>query len=128
MSIAFDELAYICLYCADLDASLHFYRDVLGLRIERHDPAFCQFALGATKLGLEPGGWRKPGQKGWNENPVLLQFRARSLEQLEAMNRHLEAQGVTLLARSVAASYGVITNFLDPDGNKLEVLFQAPSQ
>ena len=49
---------------------------------------------------------------------------ARSLEDLEAMTRHLEAHGVTVLARAVAGSYGVFTNFLDPDGNKLEVLFQ----
>lgn len=124
MSIAFDDLAYICLYCAQLDESIRFYRDVLGLHIERHSPDFCAFALGATRLGLEPGGWRKAGQRGWTENPVLLQFRARSLEQLEAMNCQLVAHGVRLLARSVPTSYGVVTNFLDPDGNKLEVLYQ----
>ena len=76
MPITFDDLAYICLYCAQLDDSIRFYHDVLGLRIERNDPDFCQLALGATKLGLEPGGWRKATQKGWTENPVLLQFRA----------------------------------------------------
>jgi catechol 2,3-dioxygenase-like lactoylglutathione lyase family enzyme len=124
MSIAFDDLAYVCLYCADLDESVRFYRDVLGLHIQRHTPDFCQLALGATRLGLEPGGWRKGTQKSWTENPILLQFRAHSLDELEAMNRQLEAHGVNLLARSVATNYGVVTNFLDPDGNKLEVLYQ----
>src|SRR4028119_412046 len=101
MSISFTNIAYICLYCADMDESVHFYCDVLGLRIERADPNFCQFALGAAKFGLEPGGWRKAGQKSWAENPILLQFRVQSLEQLEAMNRQLEAHGVMLLARSI---------------------------
>ncbi len=128
MSIPFDDIAYICLYCANLDESIRFYRDVLGLRIERHAPAFCQFATGATKLALEPGGWRKAAQKALTENPVLLQFRAGSREQFEAMNRQLETHGVTLLARSFPASYGVVTNFLDPDGNKLEVLYQGDAQ
>ncbi len=57
--LACDALAYICLYCANMDESIRFYRDVLGLRIERHNPDFCQFALGSTRLGLEPGGWHK---------------------------------------------------------------------
>ncbi len=124
MSLACDDLASICLCCAQLDESIRFYRDVLGLRVERRDPAFCQFALGTTRLGLDPGGWRKGAQKGWTENPVLLQLRAHSLDELEAMNRQLESQGVILLTRSGAASYGVVTNFLDPDGNKLDLLYQ----
>ena len=124
MSIAFDDLAYICLYCAQLDESIRFYRDVLGLTIERRDPEFCQLALRGTRLGLEPGGSRKATEKGWAENPILLQFRAHSVDELEAMNRQLETQGVTLLTRSRVTSYGVVTNFLDPDGNKLEVLYQ----
>jgi catechol 2,3-dioxygenase-like lactoylglutathione lyase family enzyme len=128
MSSLFTDIAYICLYCANMEESIHFYGEVLGLRVERHHPDFCQFSLGTVRLGLEPGGWRKGGQKSWSENPVLLQFRAHSLEQLEAMNRQLEAHTVTLLARSIATSYGVITSFLDPDGNKLEVLYKEDTQ
>ena len=61
-----------------------------------------------------------------SENPVLLQFCAHSLEQLEAMNCQLEASGVKLLVRSLPLSHGVVTNFLDPDGNKLEALYACP--
>lgn len=128
MSASLDSIAYVCLYCANLEESIRFYHEVLGLRIERHAPTFCQLAAGVTKLGLEPGGWRKETQKNLRENPVLLQFRAQSLEQLEALNRQLEAQGVVLLARSVPTGYGVITNFLDPDGNKLEILYSEDVQ
>lgn len=126
MTIAFDTVAYICIYCADLDISMRFYRDVLALPLVRRDPDFCQFALQGTSLGLERGGWRKSSQKMPSENPVLLQFRAHSLEQLEAMNCQLEASGVKLLVRSLPLSHGVVTNFLDPDGNKLEVLYTYP--
>jgi len=41
MSIPFDDIAYICLYCANMEESIRFYRDGLGLRIEHHDPTFC---------------------------------------------------------------------------------------
>jgi predicted lactoylglutathione lyase len=58
------------------------------------------------------------------ENPVLLQFKAESQEHLEAMNQHLEAYGITLYDRSTQTSYGTITNFCDPDGNRLEILYE----
>ena len=59
------------------------------------------------------------------ENPILLQFRAESKEHLEAMNKSLEEKGVKLFDRSKQTSYGLITNFCDPDGNKLEILYQS---
>ncbi len=49
MPIRFDDLAYICLYCADLDESIRFYHEVLGLRVERNDPDFCQLALAVCR-------------------------------------------------------------------------------
>lgn len=55
---------------------------------------------------------------------MLIQFHADNLRQLEQMNRRLESHGVSLMNRSRQMSYGIITNFLDPDGNKLEILFQ----
>lgn len=43
---------------------------------------------------------------------------------LEEMNKRLEEKGVRLLDRSKETSYGTITNFCDPDGNKLEIIYQ----
>ena len=56
MTIPFDTVAYICIYCADLDTSMRFYRDVLALPPVRRDPDICKFALQGTSLGLERGG------------------------------------------------------------------------
>ncbi|MBI4162281.1 MAG: VOC family protein [Candidatus Aenigmarchaeota archaeon] len=56
------------------------------------------------------------------KNPVLIQFVANSKKELEAMNKHLEKSNIKILRKSEKRSYGTITNFLDPDGNVLEIL------
>ena len=118
----FSRIAYICLYCSNVDDSIRFYRDVLGLKVLSQSPEFTCFDTGATKLAIEPGGVRKNGKKELSENPVLLQIAAHSAEELAAMDRHLETHGVKLLTRSKSTPYGIITNFVDPDGNKLEII------
>ncbi len=124
----FRNLAYVCLYVADFEGSIKFYRDILEL--EAVDPGrdisnadFYAFKTGETLLALEPGGSKKHSEKSKAENSYLLQFRAHSLDELEGMNRQLESKGVILNLRSEKTSYGTITNFLDPDGNLLEIIF-----
>ena len=85
---------------------------------------FYAFNTGTGRLGLEGNGVKQDRLKTVAENPVLLQFKAESRAHLEAMNQHLEAHGVTLYDRSVETSYGILTNFCDPDGNKLEILYE----
>lgn len=120
-------ITHVCLYVADMERSTAFYRDVLGLKpLPKHTtPNFFAFDAGGVMLGLEPNRVSKNGEKTKAENPVLLQFRADSLEDLEEMNRRLESHNIKLINRSKTMSYGIITNFLDPDGNKLEILFQS---
>lgn len=77
-----------------------------------------------TNHSLERNGVRKNEMKTKEENPVLLQFKAESLEQLEEFSKHLEERGVKVFDRLKQTSYGFITNFCDPDGNKVEVISQ----
>ena len=126
---ALRTIAYICLYTSDLRAAVRFYRDILGLEPTAPDANldttdFYSFNTGTGRLGIEGNGVKQDRMKTVAENPVLLQFKAESREHLEAMNRHLEAHGITLYDRSIETSYGTLTNFCDPDGNKLEILYE----
>jgi catechol 2,3-dioxygenase-like lactoylglutathione lyase family enzyme len=126
---ALRTIAYICLYTSDLRESVRFYRDILGLEPTAPDAdlatvGFYAFNTGTGRLGLEGNGVKQGRLKTVAENPVLLQFKAESRAHLEAMNQHLAAHGVTLYDRSTETSYGIITNFCDPDGNKLELLYE----
>lgn len=120
----FSKIGYICLYVSDFDASILFYRNGLGLEPDTKVSTgnFFAFKTGDTQLALERGGFKKTVEKTREENPILLQFRADSPEELEEMNKQLEIHGVYLFKRSQKNSYGMSTNFLDPDGNKLGIV------
>lgn len=127
--MSFSKIAYICLYVSNIRESIEFYRDVLELEplspesnISNID--FYAFKTGETILALEPMGLKKRSEKTKAENPYLLQFRADSLDELERMNEQLESKGVILGTRSQKTSWGTITSFIDPDGNKLEIIFE----
>lgn len=122
MNLDFSQLAYICLYCFDMKASLTFYRDILGLKVISESEDFVSFDTGDIQLAIEPNGCRKEEQKKHHENPYLLQIRVDSEENLEQMDRHLSSKGVKMLFESIKTDYGILTAFLDPDGNKLELI------
>ncbi len=125
MTIDFSRIAYLCLFCSDLERSIAFYHGVLGLTIERRDPEFCKLRTVGVSLGLEPGGTCVDRQKTRAENPLLLQFSAASPAALAMMTEHLEAHGVPIKDRCREMPYGMITAFLDPDGNRLEIMYDS---
>jgi lactoylglutathione lyase len=45
-------MAYVILYVSDLDTSIAFYRDVLGLPYKFQDAGYAEFATQGTRLGL----------------------------------------------------------------------------
>ncbi|SRR5258705_4616376 len=121
----FNQIGYVCLYVSDLQESINFYQNVLGLELDTNVSTdnFFAFKTGNPQLALEKGGVKKDSEKNKAENPVLLQFLADTPEMLEAMNKRLEERGVTLLKRSQESSWGISTNFLDLDGNKLSIVY-----
>ena len=117
------------MYVSNIEESIEFYRDVLELEplVSESNPSnvdFYAFKTGEILLAVEPSGFKKHSEKTKAENPYLLQFRADSEDELESMNRRLESKGVILVARSEKTNYGTITNFIDPDGNKLEIIYE----
>ncbi len=123
------SLAYTCLYVSNMNESVQFYQDILGLEPahSEEDPkasSWYAFKTGQTVLALEKNGVKKEGLKSKAENPILVQFAVESPHKLEELNQQLESRGVKLLERSRRTNYGLITNFCDPDGNKLEIICQ----
>ena len=46
------RLTYAIKYVADMDKSVAFHRDVLGLELKFHSPFWSEFATGGTTLAL----------------------------------------------------------------------------
>ena len=123
--VAFDQVGkYTPLIVSDLRASLHFYRDVVGLKQLPGDEhaRYAELALGAGKLALAEEA----------AIPVVSQETSLPLATLTGEKRRLlfsvpngEAVREKLAAEGVATEPGDqewITRFSDPDGNTVEIM------
>ena len=121
------DIAYICIFAWNFEESVAFYRDILGLEenLPKSTENFHALKVGTTYIGIERNGTRKDGQKTKAENAVLVQFKAHSLDELKRITEELKAKNVRMLKTLVETHYGTFTNFLDPDGNKLEIIYQS---
>src|SRR5687767_859609 len=128
MKALFNEISYINLYSSNNKKLINFYRDIVGITPQDNqdeDSHWYGFETKNIIFAIEPQENRKGYPFDFNtNNPILIQFKAESLEQLEEMNKQLETAGVKLLRRSEKRSYGLVTNFTDPDGNILEILLE----
>lgn len=119
--------SYICLFVSDLARSVAFYQDVLGFEplseLTTENFKAFRFQEGLV-LGLEPNGSSPGREKTKAENAVILQFRAASLEELKDQTEELQERGVLVQDSLQTVSFGTRTSFLDPDGNRLEILYQ----
>ena len=109
-------LSVVYLYVRDLDRSLAFYRDVLGIPLAGSDGAWAEARLGSTRFALHAlhSGAGEP-----RSGTVRVDFEVEDIDQAAA---RLEATGVSV-GEIQRERYGSHCTFVDPDGYELE-LFQ----
>jgi predicted enzyme related to lactoylglutathione lyase len=82
------------------------------------------FDTGTVQFAIEPMSNRDKYKFDYEKkNPVLIQFKAVSMEDLTQMTERLEKAGVVIGQRIMKKSYGTVTTFVDPDGNVIELLY-----
>jgi len=112
----------ILLRPADLDRSLHFYRDVLGLAVYRQfgtpaDPGVV-FFLGSGMLEVSGRSDGPPGRS------VMLWLQVRDAH---AEHEQLAAAGVRVLRPPMTEPWGLIEMWIeDPDGVRI-VIVEVPA-
>ena len=136
------KLSHVGIYVRDMERSLRWYQEVLGLKLSDYLPA------GNTQEPAAPHGicWLRyddlhhelvlvqlpPGalQAGETGRPGSLQqvaFRLGSEAEVEAACARLQAAGIEILRppRRQRMSGGLQFYFADPDGNKIELFSSA---
>jgi predicted enzyme related to lactoylglutathione lyase len=113
--------ALMIVWCqaSDMDRSVAFYRDVLGLSLEFSSPHWSQFRIGSMRLGLHPSlsGKTPPHGEygsGW--------FVGLEVDDLKALRGRLEAVGAPVHGDYHEVPGGTVLDFADPDGNVIEAM------
>lgn len=100
---------------SDMDRSLEFYRDVLGLKATYTSPHWSSLQLGATRIGLHPPFDRETEARGGGWVCGL------EVDDIRAFRSRLEAASV-LCTDYHDTPAGAIFDFSDPDGNRLQAM------
>ncbi|MCH2110754.1 MAG: VOC family protein [Polyangiaceae bacterium] len=116
------RLGYMCLFVEDFEKAAHFYEHVLQLPVKERTEDFLGFDAGACVLGLEPRGKGSNEEKSRAQNPYVVQFSLESRAEFTAWGERLREQNVRILLANEELTFGTLTAFLDPEGNRLELL------
>ena len=121
------SVQYVIRYVADLDRSIAFYRDVLGLRFKLRGEGYAEFDTGAVRFGLFERAkvpellGREAGPPGPDGEVALI------VEDVDAEAEQLRGAGVEILTGPVDRPWGHRTVHLaDPDGLVVELAQEIP--
>jgi lactoylglutathione lyase len=130
-----DRLAYVILYVEDLDRSVRFYRDVIGVALRFADDAFAELDTEGTRFGLFPRS-RLPdllGPKAVAEPTGGPADRTPGAEvcfvvpDVDHQAERLRAAGAEVLSGPTDRPWGHRTLHLrDPDGHVVELAQEIP--
>jgi len=126
MAVPIRQIAEVALVVSDIDRSVRFYTEVLGLPLwERHERnATVRLANGFIGLWL-PGAWEIPASANWAA--IRLEGGGRShivfyihADDADAALANLQRHGVRYYGPRVNEKGEVHIDFEDPDGHMLE--------
>jgi lactoylglutathione lyase len=125
-----DRVGYVILFVADLERSVAFYRDVIGLPFKLQGDGYVEFATQGTKFGLydrnrldELTGRGSELPRSPGGEVVFL------VEDVDAEAERLRGAGATILKGPVDRAWGHRTLHVeDPDGFVVELAEEIPRQ
>jgi lactoylglutathione lyase len=124
-----ETIDYVVLYVRDLEASIAFYRIVLGLPFKFQESGYAEFATQGTKFALYdrrrlPGLIGRDASGGGPAGEVLL-----LVDDVDGEAERLGGLGVEILAGPVDRPWGHRTLHVhDPDGFVVELAQEIPRQ
>jgi predicted enzyme related to lactoylglutathione lyase len=109
------KLGLVMVVVKDMDRSVAFYRDVLGLKLQFQTPEWSQFDAGNIHVGLHA------------ESDTLKTHPTESaqfgfyVEDIQKTVADLKGKGVHILRPPKQEDFGILSIFTDPDGYHIEV-------
>lgn len=118
---------------ADLDESIAFYRDVLGLELSERREKDAFFQIGShdvVALIQYPGGRERFDEemrpRNWGKAFTHFGLTAGSSKEVFAFQDHLRERGIRIVKEAYERWDGASLYFLDPNGYTLEYIYFEP--
>lgn len=112
------RLNYAIIFVSDMQRSVAFYRDVLGLPLKFESPAWTEFATDGATVALHAG--EKGAAAGDREAPGTCRP-GLSVPDLDAFHRRMVERKVTCLEPPKAVFGSRLAQYADPDGLTISV-------
>jgi predicted enzyme related to lactoylglutathione lyase len=105
-------ISAVWLPVSDMQRSVVFYRDSLGLEVLEHDGDWSEVTAGDQRIGLNSG--ESPAGDGG----AVIAF---AVDDMDATVEELKGRGVEFAGEVSEHPWGRLAPFKDPDGNDLQV-------
>ena len=124
----FKKVDYVMITVSDMNRSVKFYRDTLGIAMKFESPGWSEFETGETTLALHGGGKpAKPSASG--SGPADQEMAAGvctigfSVPDLDRSFRDLQSKGVRFVMQPTKREEEgiLLAVFLDPDGMPISI-------
>ncbi len=110
-----DGISVVWLPVSDMDKSLEFYGDTLGLDIEQQEDDWSLVVAGAVRIGLNGRDQEHSGGEGG----AVIAFAVS--DDIETAVSELSSAGVEIVGDVAEHPWGKVATFLDPDANELQL-------
>jgi catechol 2,3-dioxygenase-like lactoylglutathione lyase family enzyme len=122
VSSLFKKLFAVCLLVNNLEESLSFYKDKLGLAVNSQEGKFANFKLEGTSLAIfekSEASAMFPAEHMGTGGGAVLGFQ---VDDVKKACEELKAKGVEIFEGPKVTEWGqTVAYFKDPDGNIWEV-------
>ncbi|MGA2903547.1 MAG: VOC family protein [Candidatus Korobacteraceae bacterium] len=110
------KLTTIVLIVKDMDRSVAFYRDIVGLKLEMHTPYWSSLSAGNVSLGLHP---ESPHARVAPGMGCTFGF---EVSDIKERVQELKAKGVAVPMEPRDDGFGWLAIFNDPDGYAIQLV------
>jgi lactoylglutathione lyase len=115
------RVSYAIVFVGDMQRSLSFYRDVVGLPLRFESPGWTEFATEGATLALHAAEGHDEGRDDPEHVPAGRCRPGLSVPDLDAFHRRMVDAGVPCVQAPKAVFGARVARYLDPDGLAISV-------
>jgi lactoylglutathione lyase len=115
------RVSYAIVFVGDMNRSVAFYRDVVGLTLRFQTPGWTEFATDGATLALHAAEGPKPQQDDEERIPAGRCRPGIAVPDLDEFHRRMVEQSVPCIQEPKDVFGARIAQYLDPDGLAISV-------